>query len=399
MHPLDGYAFHARTWPWGYQIEILPGVSKARVFRRWAGNLPGHYPDRMENIAGATAAPGTEADEPEGGAPARVLPVAELHLHIEGTLQPELIFALAERNGITLPYSGLDELRQKYEFTDLQSFLDLYYANMAVLQTEEDFAAMTHAYLERAAAAGVRHAEIMMDPQAHLSRGISLETCVNGVASVLATSQEDFGISTMLIAAFLRDLPEDSALEVLDGLLAMEAPIGAIGLDSAEVGNPPAKFERLYAKAREAGLRLTAHAGEEGPASYIIEALDVLGVERIDHGIRCMEDPELVERLVDARIPLTVCPLSNVRLRAVDTLADHPLPAMLAAGLNVSVNSDDPAYFGGYVDDNFAQLKAVFDLSDFDKARLAANSIHSSFASEERKAELLEELNSGEVAP
>ncbi len=181
----------------------------------------------------------------------------------------------------------------------------------------------------------------------------------------------------------------------LAGLLAMNAPIAAIGLDSAEVGNPPAKFERLFAKAREAGLRLTAHAGEEGPPSYIIDALDILGVERIDHGIRCMEDPELVERLVADRIPLTVCPLSNVRLRAVDTLADHPLPAMLAAGLNVSVNSDDPAYFGGYVDDNFSQLKAVFDVSDFDRARLAANSIHSSFASEERKAELLDELNAG----
>ena len=365
---------------------------------RQARNQEGHYPDRMDNFAGGSTLPETETDTAQPAVPAKPLPVAELHLHIEGTLQPELIFALAERNGIALPYSGLDELREKYEFTDLQSFLDLYYANMAVLQTEQDFADMTRAYLERAAAAGVRHAEIMMDPQAHLSRGIPLEACVKGVASVLATSEEEFGISTMLIAAFLRDLPEDSALEVLGRLLAMNAPIGAIGLDSAEVGNPPSKFERLYAKAREAGLRLTAHAGEEGPASYITEALDILGVERIDHGIRCMDDPELVERLVDARIPLTVCPLSNVRLRAVDTLADHPLPAMLAAGLNVSVNSDDPAYFGGYVDDNFEQLTAVFNLSDFDKARLAANSIHSSFASEERKAELLAELNGREVS-
>ena len=363
-----------------------------------ARNREGHYPDRMDNFAAGSTMPETDTDLAEPAVPAKPLPVAELHLHIEGTLQPELIFALAARNGIELPYSGLDELREKYEFTDLQSFLDLYYANMAVLRTEQDFADMTRAYLERAAAAGVRHAEIMMDPQAHLSRGIPLEACINGVASVLATSEEEYGISTLLIAAFLRDLPEDSALEVLDRLLAMDAPIGAIGLDSAEVGNPPSKFERLYAKAREAGLRLTAHAGEEGPASYIIEALDLLGVERIDHGIRCMDDPDLVERLVDARIPLTVCPLSNVRLRAVDTLADHPLPAMLAAGLNVSVNSDDPAYFGGYVDDNFAQLASVFDLSDFDKARLAANSIHSSFAPEERKAELLAELNGREVS-
>ena len=286
-----------------------------------------------------------------------LLPVAELHLHIEGTLEPELIFALAERNGIQLPYADLDELRSRYEFTDLQSFLDLYYANMAVLQTEQDFADMTRAYLARAALAGVRHAEIMLDPQAHLSRGVALETCVNGVASVLAGSLEEFGISTLLIAAFLRDLSEESALEVLEQLLAMNAPIAGIGLDSAEVGNPPAKFERLFARAKEAGLHRIAHAGEEGPPSYIIDALEILDVERIDHGIRCMEDPELVERLVDELMPLTVCPLSNVRLRAVDTLADHPLPAMLAAGLNVSVNSDDPAYFGGYVDDNFAQLE------------------------------------------
>ncbi|WP_445155122.1 adenosine deaminase [Arthrobacter sp. Hor0625] len=320
------------------------------------------------------------------------LPVAELHLHIEGTLEPELIFALAERNGITLPYADLDELRARYEFTDLQSFLDLYYANMAVLQTEQDFADMTRAYLARAATAGVRHAEIMMDPQAHLSRGIPLATCVNGVASVLATSQQEFGISTLLIAAFLRDLSEDSALEVLEQLLAMDAPIAGIGLDSAEVGNPPSKFQRLFARAKEAGLRRIAHAGEEGPPSYIIEALDVLGVERIDHGIRCMEDPDLVERLVHELMPLTVCPLYNVRLRAVDTLAEHPLPAMLAAGLNVSVNSDDPAYFGGYVDDNFTRLQSEIGLSDFDCVRLAANSIRSSFADEDRKSELLAEL-------
>ena len=263
---------------------------------------------------------------------------------------------------------------------------------MAVLQTEQDFADMTRAYLARAALAGVRHAEIMLDPQAHLSRGIPLETCVNGVASVLAGSREEFGISTLLIAAFLRDLTEDSALEVLEQLLAMDAPIAGIGLDSAEVGNPPAKFERLFARAKDAGLHRIAHAGEEGPPSYIIDALDLLDVERIDHGIRCMEDPELVERLVDELMPLTVCPLSNVRLRAVDTLAEHPLPSMLAAGLNVCVNSDDPAYFGGYVDDNFAQLKSVIGLSEFDCVRMAANSIRSSFASEERKAELLAEL-------
>jgi adenine deaminase len=333
-----------------------------------------------------------DAERPEAEEPSKLLPVAELHLHIEGTLEPELIFALAERNGIQLPYADLDELRARYEFTDLQSFLDLYYANMAVLQTAQDFADMTRAYLARAATAGVRHAEIMMDPQAHVSRGVPLETCVNGVASVLATSEEEFGVSTLLIAAFLRDLSEESALEVLEQLLAMKAPIAGIGLDSAEVGNPPAKFERLFARAKEAGLHRIAHAGEEGPPSYIIDALELLDVERIDHGIRCMEDPELVERLVADRVPLTVCPLSNVRLRTVDTLADHPLPAMLAAGLNVSVNSDDPAYFGGYVDDNFGQLETVLELSEFDRVRLASNSIRSSFAADERKAELLAEL-------
>ncbi|MGW9413056.1 adenosine deaminase [Arthrobacter cupressi] len=326
------------------------------------------------------------------------LPVAELHLHIEGTLQPELIFALAERNGIELPYADLDELRSRYEFTDLQSFLDLYYANMAVLQTEQDFADMTRDYLARASAGGVRHVEVMMDPQAHVSRGVPLETCVNGVASALATSEEEFGVSTLLIAAFLRDLPEDDALEVLEQLLAMNAPIAGIGLDSAEVGNPPSKFVRLYQRAAEAGLHRIAHAGEEGPASYITDSLDLLGVERIDHGIRCMEDAALVERLANEQVPLTVCPLSNVRLRAVDTLADHPLPAMLSAGLNVSVNSDDPAYFGGYVDDNFVQLRAVLGLTAAEQSRLAANSIRSSFASDARKAELLGEVRAWEAA-
>jgi adenosine deaminase len=353
------------------------------------------YPYRMETYDGAPEPSETEqpdAEQPAAEEPGKLLPVAELHLHIEGTLEPELIFALAERNGIQLPYADLDELRARYEFTDLQSFLDLYYANMAVLQTEQDFADMTRAYLARAAVAGVRHAEIMMDPQAHVSRGVPLETCVNGVASVLANSLEEFGISTLLIAAFLRDLSEESALEVLEQLLAMNAPIAGIGLDSAEVGNPPAKFERLFARAKEAGLHRIAHAGEEGPPSYIIDALELLDVERIDHGIRCMEDPELVEHLVEERVPLTVCPLSNVRLRTVDTLADHPLPAMLAAGLNVSVNSDDPAYFGGYVDDNFVQLETVLELSEFDRVRLASNSIRSSFADEDRKAELLAEL-------
>jgi len=321
------------------------------------------------------------------------LPVAELHLHIEGTLEPELIFELADRNGINLPYKDLEELRAQYEFTDLQSFLDLYYRNMDVLRTEADFADMTKAYLRRAAAAGVRHAEIMMDPQAHLARGVSLGTCVNGVASALAESEAEFGVSTELIAAFLRDRPAEEALDVLDRLIAMEAPIIGIGLDSAEVGHPPSGFVEVYERARAAGLRRIAHAGEEGPPSYITEALDLLGAERIDHGIRCMEDEQLVQRLAAEQVPLTVCPLSNVRLRTVDTLADHPLPAMLARGLNVCVNSDDPAYFGGYVDTNFDQLTRTFGIAADELATLAANSLRSAFLTEDRRAALLQEVD------
>lgn len=319
-------------------------------------------------------------------------PTAELHLHIEGTLEPELILALAARNGLTLPHPILEELRAQYEFTDLQSFLNLYYANMAVLLTEEDFADMTRAYLARAAAGGVRHAEIMFDPQAHVARGVPLATAVNGITAALAASEAEFGMTSELIAAFLRDKSEESAMDVLEALLAMDAPIIGIGLDSAEVGNPPAKFVRLYDRARAAGLRLIAHAGEEGPPSYVSDALDLLGVERIDHGIRSMEDPILVARLSAEQVPLTVCPLSNVRLRAVDTLADHPLPQMLAAGLNVCVNSDDPAYFGGYLDTNFTALGAEFTFDADTVATLASNSIRSSFATPERKSAMLLEL-------
>ncbi|ALV46732.1 adenosine deaminase [Arthrobacter alpinus] len=322
------------------------------------------------------------------------LPKAELHLHIEGTLEPELILEMAERNGIVLPFPTLESLRAQYEFTDLQSFLNLYYANMAVLITEADFADMTRAYLRRAQAAGVRHAEIMFDPQAHLARGVELTTAVGGIAAALASSEAEFGISTGLIAAFLRDESEASALEVLEALLVMEAPIIGIGLDSAEVGNPPSKFVRLFGRARKAGLHLVAHAGEEGPASYVTDALDLLGVERIDHGIRSVEDPALVARLVAEQMPLTVCPLSNVRLRAVNTLAEHPLPRMVEAGMNVSVNSDDPAYFGGYVGTNFEALEKEFAWGASVAQTLASNSIRSSFASDARKREMFAELDS-----
>lgn len=316
-------------------------------------------------------------------------PLAELHLHIEGTLEPELIMELAARNGVDLPWAGLEELREQYRFEDLQHFLDLYYANMAVLQRREDFAEMTRAYLERARQAGVRHAEIMVDPQAHLHRGVDLATSIGGVADVLARSEQDYGISTVLIAAFLRDHPVQEALEVLEELLAMGAPIDAIGLDSAEVDNPPEKFVALYDRARDAGLRLVAHAGEEGPCGYVSQALDLLRVDRVDHGIRCLEDDALVRRLVAEQVPLTVCPLSNVRLRGVASLEEHPIPEMLRLGLNVSVNSDDPAYFGGYVDENFRCLVEEFALTRADIAALAANAFRGSFAEPGRREEML----------
>jgi len=326
------------------------------------------------------------------GTPRPALPFAELHLHIEGTLEPELVFALARRNGAELPYRDEEDLRARYEFTDLQSFLDLYYDNMAVLRTEQDFADMTRAYLVRAAAAGVRHAEIMFDPQAHLVRGVDLAVVVDGIAGVLRTSEADLGVSTSLVAAFLRDRPVAEALDVLEQLLAMEAPIVGIGLDSAEVGFPPGQFAPVYDRARAAGLHLIAHAGEEGPAEYVAEALDVLGVERVDHGIRVLDDDALVERLVAEQVPLTVCPLSNVRLRAVDTLADHPLATMLHRGLRVSVNSDDPAYFGGYLDDNLRETTAALRLSEADVVRLAENSVRSAFLDDARREALLGEL-------
>lgn len=322
----------------------------------------------------------------------RTPPCAELHLHLEGTLEPDLVFDLAERNKIDLAYRDPDELRAAKEFTDLQSFLDLYYSCMRVLRTEEDFADLTRAYLRRAHDAGVRHAEIMVDPQAHMVRGVPLQTVIEGVAGVLAESEREFGISTGLIAAFLRDRPAPEALEVLDDLLVMEAPLLGIGLDSAEVGYPPSLFTTVYDRARSAGLRLVAHAGEEGPPEYVREALDLLGVERVDHGIRAMDDADLVHLLAREQVPLTVCPLSNVRLRAVPTLAEHPLPALLEAGLLVTINSDDPAYFGGYVDDNFAAVADQFGLGRDQLAALAENSVRASFASEARKEELLGEV-------
>jgi adenosine deaminase len=323
------------------------------------------------------------------------LPKAELHLHLEGTLEPETIFRLAERNQIRLPYADVSELSARYEFTGLQSFLDLYYANMATLLTAEDFADMTEAYLARAAAAGVCHAEVFLDPQAHLVRGVALETVMEGVSTALQSAGRRHGISTGLIIAMLRDHSADSAMRTLDAVLALGTPIIGLGLDSAEAGNPPSKFTDVFAKARAAGLHLVAHAGEEGPPDYIWQALDLLKVDRIDHGVRCLEDHALVSRLVSERIPLTVCPLSNVRLKVVDDMSAHPLPEMMRRGLLVTVNSDDPAYFGGYIDDNYAALSGTFGLTGDDAAALARNSIAASFLDDARKSDLYARIADG----
>lgn len=317
------------------------------------------------------------------------IPKAELHLHIEGTLEPELAFALATRNGVELPYADTEELRKAYLFDDLQSFLDLYYSLMAVLRTEADFEELADAYLARAAAQGVRHAEIFFDPQAHTARGVPIATVIEGLGRALDRSEERHGVSTRLIMCFLRDQSADSALETLRAAEPHLDRIIGIGLDSAEVGHPPAKFKEVYEAAAALGLRLVAHAGEEGPPAYITEALDVLRVERIDHGLRCMEDPELVERLVRDRVPLTLCPLSNVRLRAIDVLEEHPLPRMLDAGLMCTVNSDDPAYFGGYVDDTFHAVREALGLDQERLRTLARNSFEAAFLDRDAADEAL----------
>lgn len=326
----------------------------------------------------------------------RSLPKAELHLHIEGTLEPELMFELARRNGVTLPYADVAALRAAYQFTNLQSFLDLYYAGTQVLQTERDFHELTTAYLQRARADGVVHAEIMFDPQAHTARGIAIETVFAGIAGALREAREQHGLTSVLILSFLRHLPEEDALATLESALPLRAQYGdlwtAVGLDSSELGNPPRNFERLYARCRELGLRLVAHAGEEGPPEYIREALDLLKVERIDHGVRSEEDPQLMQRIIDEAIPLTVCPLSNVRLCVVDDLARHNVARLLRQGAIVTLNSDDPAYFGGYIADNYIQCATRLGLHPEELVALARNSFKASFLPDEDKDAWLDRL-------
>lgn len=325
-------------------------------------------------------------------------PRAELHVHLEGTLEPQLAFELATRNGVRLPYADPAALRAAYDFADLRSFLDLYTANMAVLLTAVDFADLTRAYLERAARAGVRHAEITFDPQAHLVRGVPLDDVVAGIAGVLARGEADLGVSALLIAAFHRDEDAADALDVLERLLAMRAPIVGIGLDNAEIGYPPGLFTEVYARAEAAGLRRTAHAGEEGPAVNVRDALDLLHAERIDHGIAVVQDPDLVARVAAEQVPFTVCPVSNVRLRAVPSLAEHPLPAMIDAGMLVSVHSDDPPYFGAYVDDVDDAVTAAFGHTRDQRAALAAASFRGSFLPPERVAAHLAEVEAWRTA-
>jgi adenine deaminase len=317
----------------------------------------------------------------------RRIPKAELHIHIEGSLEPELIFALAQRNGVALAYPSVEALRAAYAFSDLQSFLDIYYAGASVLLQAQDFHDMAWAYLQRAAADQVVRAEIFFDPQTHTERGVPIATVIEGLSSAVAQAREQLGVDAALILCFLRHLSEEAALETLEAALPHRAHFIGVGLDSSERGHPPAKFERVFARARALGLHVVAHAGEEGPPAYIVEALDRLQVERIDHGVRCVEDPALVARLAATRMPLTVCPLSNVKLCVYKTMAEHALPALLEAGLCATINSDDPAYFGGYMNANWlATFEALPQLGARQARQLAANSFEAAFASPAQKA-------------
>jgi len=321
------------------------------------------------------------------------MPKAELHIHIEGSLEPEMMFELAERNGVSLRYASAEVARRAYDFGDLQSFLDLYYEGMQVLLHEQDFYDLTRAYLQKVSEQNVRHTEIFFDPQAHTDRGVPFEAVVSGIHRALVDGEQQLGISSELIMCFLRHLSAEEAMETFRTALPFGDRIVAVGLDSSEVGHPPRDFKAVFDQAREHGFLTVAHAGEEGPPEYIWQALDDLKVSRIDHGVRCVEDPKLVERLREEQIPLTVCPLSNVKLRVFDSIQDHNLKRMLDLGLCVTVNSDDPAYFGGYVDENFHAVQEGLHLSREDVYQLAKNSFRASFLDAERKQRLLDELD------
>lgn len=321
------------------------------------------------------------------------MPKAELHLHIEGSLEPERIFALAQRNGVPLSYPSVDALRQAYAFTDLQSFLDIYYAGASVLLQEQDFHDMAWDYLLKAKADNVVHVEMFFDPQTHTDRGVPFEVVINGLSSACERANVELGVSAALIMCFLRHLSEEAAFDVLEQSLPHQHLLKGVGLDSSERGHPPEKFARVFERCRDLGLHLVAHAGEEGPPEYIRNALDILKVERIDHGVRCLEDPELVKRLAREGMALTVCPLSNVKLCVFQNMGQHNIKALLDAGLKVTINSDDPAYFGGYVNQNYLAIFAALPLGVADAYTLARNSLEASFVSPEVKAGWVTQLN------
>lgn len=324
----------------------------------------------------------------------RGLPKAELHLHIEGSLEPEMLFTLAERNRVALPYASIEELRAAYDFRDLRNFLDLYYRSMQALVGERDFYELTAAYLARAREQNIRHCEIFFDPQAHMRRGVPLGDVIEGICAALDEAASRGGPTSRLILCFLRDLDATDAMRTLEAALPWRGRIAGVGLDSAESGNTPTKFAAVFARARALGFRAVAHAGEEGPPAYVIDALDTLRVERIDHGVRSIEDPALVARLARERVPLTVCPLSNIRLRVYPDMAHHPLRRLMDEGVLVTVNSDDPAYFGGYVNDNFLAVQQAFELTRGDLAALAKNSFEASWLGEGEKRTLIAEVES-----
>jgi adenosine deaminase len=321
------------------------------------------------------------------------LPKTELHLHIEGSLEPELMFKLASRNGVTLPYASVDEIRAAYEFSNLQTFLDIYYQCAGVLLTEQDFYDLTWAYLLKCQEQGVVHTELFFDPQTHTERNVPIEYVFSGITRALQDGKSQMGISSGLILCFLRHLSEAAAFECLEQARPYLEQIVGVGLDSSELGHPPSKFERVFAEARSLGLKAVAHAGEEGPPEYIKEALELLKVERIDHGVRCVEDAELVQSLIASRTPLTVCPLSNIRLKVFETMERHNILEMLEQGLNVTVNADDPSFFGGYLLENYVALSESLGMTRGQAAQLAANSIESSFVSVAQKQEWLEQLD------
>ncbi len=329
----------------------------------------------------------------------RDLPKAELHLHIEGTLEPEMMFELARRNNITLPFDSVDAVRRAYVYENLQSFLDLYYAGCRVLLTEQDFYDLTSAYLARAAGQHVRHVEVSFDPQTHTMRGVGFDAVISGIHRALRDGEEMWGTSFRLIMCFLRHLSPEEATQTLRQGLLYKPWIAAVGLDSSEVGHPPEKFRGVFDRARAEGFLTVAHAGEEGPPEYIWQALDLLKASRIDHGVRCVEDPRLVDRLIAEQVPLTVCPLSNVKLRVFQSMADHTLKRLLDRGVRITINSDDPAYFGGYLAENFQAAQEALGLTREEVVRLARNAFEASFLAQEEKQRLCAEVDAYASAP